>query len=57
MTRVLEIMRPILEPLKRFERVLDVVTQVHGIGSAIWGPVKLAMIVSVGTWLVSWVAY
>lgn len=48
-TRVLEIMRPILEPLKRFERVLDAVTQVHGIGSAIWGPVKLAMIVCVAS--------
>lgn len=43
-TKVLEVIRPVIEPLKRFENVIDVVVQTNGaMGSPIWGPVKLAM--------------
>jgi len=45
-TRVLEAMRPVLEPLRRFESVIDVVIQTNGgIGSPIWGPLKFAITV------------
>lgn len=45
-TQVLEVMKPVLEPLKRFESVIDVVVQTNGgIGSPIWGPLRLAIMV------------
>lgn len=45
-TRVLEKMKPLLEPLRRFESVIDVVIQTNGgIGSPIWGPLRLAVMV------------
>jgi hypothetical protein len=45
-TRVLEAMRPVLEPLRRFESVIDVVVRMNGgIGSPIWGPLKHAIMV------------
>jgi hypothetical protein len=45
-TRVLEAMKPVLEPLKRFESVIDVVVQANGaMGSPIWGPLRFAIMV------------
>jgi hypothetical protein len=45
-TQVLGALKPVLEPLKRFERVIDVVAQTNGgIASPIWGPLKLAVTV------------
>jgi hypothetical protein len=45
--RVLETFRPVLQPLKRFESVIDVLVQTNGgIGSPIWGPLKFAVMVS-----------
>ena len=45
-TKILEVMKPILQPLKRFESVIDVIVQTNGgMGSPIWGPLKLAITV------------
>ncbi|KAF8854808.1 hypothetical protein BDZ45DRAFT_596539, partial [Acephala macrosclerotiorum] len=43
-TKVLDAIRPVIQPLKRFENVIDVIIQTNGaMGSPIWGPVKLAL--------------
>jgi len=43
LTRILERMRPVIQPLNRFEGVIDVLVQTNGgIGSPIWGPLKFA---------------
>lgn len=45
-TRILNLLRPIIEPLKRFENVVDVLVQTNGgIGSPIWGPLRFAIMV------------
>jgi hypothetical protein len=46
-TRVLSAMRPILEPLKRFENVIDALVQTNSaISSPIWGPLRFAITVN-----------
>ncbi|PQE19469.1 Vegetative incompatibility HET-E-1 protein [Rutstroemia sp. NJR-2017a WRK4] len=48
LSRVIQAIQPILEPLERFENVLDVVVQTNGaMGSPIWGPLKFAIQVGV----------
>lgn len=43
-TRLMELMRPLIEPLKRFEGAIDVLVQTHGgVASPIWGPIRLAV--------------
>ncbi|KAL9609169.1 MAG: hypothetical protein Q9167_006046 [Letrouitia subvulpina] len=43
-TRVLELFKPLIDPLKRFEGAIDVTVQTHaGIASPIWGPLRLAI--------------
>jgi len=45
-SKLLNLLRPVIEPLKRFEHVVDVLVQTNaGIGSPIWGPLKLAIMV------------
>jgi hypothetical protein len=45
-SRVLSIMRPIIDPLRRFEAVIDVLVQTNGgLCSPIWGPLRFAMTV------------
>lgn len=45
-TRILELVRPIVDPLKRFEGAIDVVVQISsGIASPIWGPLRLVITV------------
>jgi hypothetical protein len=47
-TRNLEFLRPLIDPLKRFESAIDVVVQVNaGIASPIWGPLRVAITVSI----------
>lgn len=44
--KLLRALLPIIEPLKRFENVIDVVVQTSaGIGSPIWAPLRLAVTV------------
>ena len=46
-SNLLQLFRPALEPLQRFEGALDVIVQVNsGIASPIWGPLKAAISVS-----------
>ncbi|KAJ5174333.1 uncharacterized protein N7482_000210 [Penicillium canariense] len=43
-TRILEFLRPLIDPLRRFEGAIDVVVQVSaGIASPIWGPLRVAI--------------
>lgn len=45
-SNLLQLFRPVIGPLKRFEGALDVVVQVNsGIASPIWGPLKAAITV------------
>ena len=47
LTRVVDLFRPLLEPLKRFEGAIDVVVQTNaGIAAPIWGPLRLVITVS-----------
>lgn len=40
-SNLLQLFRPVISPLKRFEGALDVIVQVNaGIASPIWGPLK-----------------
>ncbi|MCJ1385859.1 hypothetical protein MMC17_008983 [Xylographa soralifera] len=42
--RVLEALRPIIEPLKRFEGAIDVLVQTNGVFcSPIWGPIRMVI--------------
>ncbi|KAI3319310.1 hypothetical protein HD806DRAFT_290164 [Xylariaceae sp. AK1471] len=42
--RILDLLRPALDPLKRFEGAIDVVVQVNaGIASPIWGPLRVVI--------------
>ncbi|KAI1804742.1 hypothetical protein F4811DRAFT_552613 [Daldinia bambusicola] len=44
LSRILELMRPAIEPLKRFESAVDVIVQVNaGIASPIWGPLRIVI--------------
>ncbi|CEO59836.1 hypothetical protein PMG11_04490 [Penicillium brasilianum] len=46
-TRILEFLRPLIDPLKRFESAIDVVVQVNaGIASPIWGPLRVALTIA-----------
>ncbi|KAH8817304.1 hypothetical protein F5884DRAFT_853725 [Xylogone sp. PMI_703] len=46
-SRVLSRMRPLIDPLRRFESVIDVLVQTNGgLCSPIWGPLKFAMMVA-----------
>ncbi|KAM3072408.1 hypothetical protein ACMFMG_009211 [Clarireedia jacksonii] len=48
LSRVIQAIQPIVEPLQRFENVLDVIVQTNGaMGSPIWGPLKFAIQVGV----------
>jgi len=45
-SRVLNVMRPIIDPLRRFEAVIDVLVQTNGgLCSPIWGPLRFAITV------------
>ena len=45
--RLLEFVRPSIDPPKRFEGAIDIITQTHGgIASPIWGPLR--MVITVG---------
>ena len=45
-SNLLQLFRPVITPLKRFEGTLDVIVQVNsGIASPIWGPLKAAITV------------
>lgn len=47
LTKILDLIRPAIDPLKRFESAIDVVVQVNaGIASPIWGPLKIVVTVS-----------
>lgn len=40
----MELMRPLIDPLKRFEGAIDVLVQTHGgVASPIWGPIRMAI--------------
>ncbi|KAI1465505.1 uncharacterized protein F4812DRAFT_126275 [Daldinia caldariorum] len=44
LSRILELMQPAIEPLKRFESAIDVIVQVNaGIASPIWGPLRIVV--------------
>ncbi|KAL6715489.1 hypothetical protein ACLMJK_006450 [Lecanora helva] len=46
-TRLMELFRPLIEPLKRFEGTIDVLTQTHGaLASPIWGPLRMAILIA-----------
>ena len=43
-TRLMELLKPLIDPLKRFEAAIDVIMQTHGaIASPIWGPLRMAI--------------
>lgn len=49
--QLMETLRPIIEPLKRFEGVIDVLSQTNsGMLSPIWGPIKAVVTVN---WYIS----
>jgi hypothetical protein len=49
LTRILDLLRPAIDPLKRFEGAIDVVVQVNaGIASPIWGPLRVVITVCPG---------
>lgn len=46
LTRFLSLLRPLIDPLRRFEGALDVLMQTHGaVASPIWGPLRMAITV------------
>ncbi|OTA68753.1 hypothetical protein K449DRAFT_387073 [Hypoxylon sp. EC38] len=47
LARILDLMRPAIDPLKRFESAIDVIVQVNaGIASPIWGPLRIVITLS-----------
>lgn len=45
-TRLMELIRPLIDPLKRFEGAIDILIQTHGaVASPIWGPLRMAITV------------
>ncbi|KAI1209282.1 uncharacterized protein F4807DRAFT_102421 [Annulohypoxylon truncatum] len=47
LARILDLMRPAIDPLKRFEGAIDVIVQVNaGIASPIWGPLRIVITLS-----------
>ena len=49
-TRLLELVRPSIDPLKRSEGAIDIIVQTHsGIASLIWGPLRMVIIVDFKT--------
>ncbi len=45
-TRLLRLIRPLIDPLQRFEGAIDVLMQTHGaVASPIWGPLRMAITV------------
>ncbi|KAI1771185.1 hypothetical protein F4818DRAFT_450045 [Hypoxylon cercidicola] len=47
LTRILDLMKPAIDPLKRFESAIDVIVQVNaGIASPIWGPLRIVVTLS-----------
>lgn len=43
-TRLMELVKPLIDPLKRFEAAIDVIMQTHGaIASPIWGPLRMVI--------------
>ncbi|KAI1383889.1 uncharacterized protein F4822DRAFT_438681 [Hypoxylon trugodes] len=47
LARILGLMKPAIDPLKRFESAIDVIVQVNaGIASPIWGPLKIVVTLS-----------
>ena len=43
-TRLMDLLKPLIDPLKRFEAAIDVIMQTHGaIASPIWGPLRMAI--------------
>ena len=45
-TRLLGLIRPLIDPLQRFEGAIDVLMQTHGaIANPIWGPLRMAVTV------------
>ncbi|KAI0882326.1 uncharacterized protein GGS22DRAFT_170690 [Annulohypoxylon maeteangense] len=47
LARILDLMRPVIDPLKRFEGAIDVIVQVNaGIASPIWGPLRIVITLS-----------
>ena len=46
LTRLLGLLRPLIDPLRRFEGAIDVLMQTHGaVASPIWGPLRMAITV------------
>ena len=40
----MELLKPLIDPLKRFEGAIDIVMQTHGgIARPIWGPLRMAI--------------
>ncbi|KAI1413142.1 hypothetical protein F5Y13DRAFT_31543 [Hypoxylon sp. FL1857] len=47
LARILDLMKPAIDPLKRFESAIDVIVQVNaGIASPIWGPLRIVITLS-----------
>ena len=43
-TRLMNLVKPLIDPLKRFEAAIDIIMQTHGaIASPIWGPLRMAI--------------
>lgn len=43
-TRLMGLLKPLIEPLKRFEGAIDIIMQTHGaIASPIWGPLRMVI--------------
>ena len=46
LARLLGLIRPLIEPLQRFEGAIDVLMQTHGaVASPVWGPLRMAITV------------
>lgn len=44
LTRLLGLLRPLIDPPRRFEGAIDVLMQTHGaVASHIWGPLRMAI--------------
>ena len=47
-SRLMQLIRPLIDSLKRFESAIDVIMQTHGaVASPIWGPLRIAITVRV----------
>lgn len=47
LARILDLIKPAIDPLKRFESAIDVIVQVNaGIASPIWGPLRIVITLS-----------